>query len=81
MGPDVRRVNDDLVLQDRRKRPAPLGGFVFGDDEVLYGVSLEEFEQINSMLYRGIAEYHGLVAEERREGDDVVVTFRRLPEP
>jgi hypothetical protein len=75
---EVVEASDDVATG--RFNRAPMTA-VFGDDRLLYGISLEEFEQINSMFYRGIAEYHGLVAEERREGDDVVVTFRRPPEP
>lgn len=49
----------------------------FGDDGVLYGVTLEEFDRINTLFYEAIANYHGLAFEERREGDDTVLTFRQ----
>lgn len=49
----------------------------FGESGTWYGVSLEEYERINSMFYRRIADYHGLAYEERREGDSWVITYSR----
>jgi hypothetical protein len=49
----------------------------FGDTGTWYGVTLEEFERLNSMFMRRIAEYHGLRYEERREGEHLVLTYSR----
>jgi hypothetical protein len=49
----------------------------FGDSGSWYGVSLEEYERVNSMFMRRIADYHGLTFEERRDGDGLVLTFSR----
>lgn len=50
---------------------------VFGEDGMLYGVSVEEFERVNELFARGIADHHGLEYEQSIDGDHVVMTFRR----
>lgn len=50
---------------------------VFGDDGVLYGVTVEEFELVNSLFGRGIGDYHALVYEDSISDDGWVMTFRR----
>jgi hypothetical protein len=49
----------------------------FGDTGTWYGVTLEEFERLNSMFMGRIANYHGLAFEERRDGERLVLTFSR----
>jgi hypothetical protein len=49
----------------------------FDDQRALYGVSLEEFDTLQSMFMRRVADYHGLAFEERREGERLIVTFSR----
>lgn len=49
----------------------------FGDDRTWYGVTLDEFERLNSMFMERIAEYHELAFEERRDGERWIVTFAR----
>jgi hypothetical protein len=49
----------------------------FGDDQTWYGVTLDEYERLNSMFMRRIAEYHGLAFRERRDGERLVITFAR----
>lgn len=49
----------------------------FGESGTWYGVTLEEYERLNSMFFQRIAEYHGLAFDERREGERWVITFSR----
>lgn len=49
----------------------------FGEDETWYGVTLSEYETLNSMFTKRIAEYHGLVLTEQRDGEYLVMTFSR----
>jgi hypothetical protein len=50
---------------------------IFGSDRTLYGVSVEEYERVFSLFNQGIADYHGLQYDDRIEGQDWIVTFRR----
>ena len=49
----------------------------FGESGTWYGVTLEEYERLNSMFMRHIADYHGLAFEERRDGERLILTFSR----
>ena len=49
----------------------------FGDDEVVYGVTLQEYEESGVGFASGLAEAHGMTWEQRRDGDDVVITVRK----
>jgi hypothetical protein len=49
----------------------------FGDSGTWYGITLEEFERLNSMFMQRVADYHGLAFEERRDGESWVLTFSR----
>lgn len=49
----------------------------FGDDRLWYGVTVDEFERLNAIFMRRIAEYHGLEFREQRDGDWWVLTFAR----
>jgi hypothetical protein len=49
----------------------------FGESGTWYGVTLDEFETLNSTFMRRIGEYHGLAFEESRDGDRMVVTYSR----
>lgn len=50
---------------------------IFGDDEALYGVTLDEFQRLFSVFGHGIAEYHGLEYDQSVEGADWIMVFRR----
>ena len=47
----------------------------FGEDKTLYGVSLDEYEEVSSVFNRGLAEYLGLQYEDEIEGDWLSMTF------
>jgi hypothetical protein len=49
----------------------------FGAAGTWYGITLEEFERVNSMFMQRVADHHGLAFEERRDGESWVLTFSR----
>lgn len=64
----------DSVASGRFNRPYRA---VFGDDGVLYGATIEEFETLFATFNEGVAERHGLVLEQEVDEDGWVMTFRR----
>lgn len=70
---EIMEASDDKAVARVNR---PYAG-AFGDNGMLYGVSLAEFEQVFSIFNHDVAEYLGLRYEERREGDDLIWTFMR----
>ena len=49
----------------------------FGDSQVSYGVTLAEYEQASTVMYKVIADYVGLAVEQKVDGPWWVVTLRK----